>query len=157
MDACCCPPPISGRQACPGCGRLAAVVEPQTVKALLIETALRRFEIDAYYFCVSPTCELVYFNLGGGRFSTTDLRVLVWQKEPGGHRTICYCFGEREDHIQDEIERTGASGALSRVRAHIEARRCACDVRNPRGVCCLGDLTGAVTRIQRSVRSEVSQ
>jgi hypothetical protein len=40
------------------------------------------------------------------------------------------------------------SHAVQRVREHISAGRCGCEVRNPRGVCCLGDVTEAVKRMQ---------
>jgi hypothetical protein len=59
---------------------------------------------------------------------------------------MCYCFGETEATIREELFTTGQSAAVERVKAHIELNRCACDVRNPRGVCCLGDLTAAVQR-----------
>ena len=158
MDECCCPPPQTARrQPCLACGVSAAAVEPQTVKALLIDAALRRFEVDAYYFCASPDCDTVYFGLGGGRFSTRDVRVPVWQKESPGSRTICYCFGENEAGIREELLQTGVSHAVSRVREHIAARRCACDIRNPRGSCCLGDVTAATKRLGASLRSEVSR
>ena len=123
------------------------------MKALLLEVALARFEIDAYYFCASPDCDVVYFGLGGGRFQKSDLRVPVWLKEPAGDRTICYCFGENETTIRQELESQGASHAVHRVRDHIAARRCACDIRNPRGTCCLGELTSAVRYIEASVTS----
>ena len=60
---------------------------------------------------------------------------------------ICYCFGETEAVMRTEMLRDGTTNAVHRVREHIEARRCACEVRNPRGVCCLGDLTQAVKRM----------
>jgi predicted HD phosphohydrolase len=74
----------------------------------------------------------------------------VWQKEPFGARLVCYCFGETEATIRDEIEMTGRSRAVERVREHIVAKRCACEVRNPRGACCLGDLIAAVRRAEQS-------
>jgi hypothetical protein len=156
MDECCCPPPQAARrQPCPACGVSAAVVEPQTVKAVLMDAALRRFEVDAYYFCASFDCDVVYFGLGGGRLSKRDLRVPVWQKEPPGSRTLCYCFGENEADIRAELQQTRRPEAVSRVREHIAARRCACDIRNPSGACCLGDLISAVKRIEELLRSEV--
>lgn len=91
----------------------------------------------------------MYFAADGQRFVTTDIRVAVWQKEPVGHRTVCYCFGENEHDIREEVERDGSSRAVIRVREHIAARRCACEVRNPRGSCCLGDVTAVVTRALR--------
>ena len=80
---------------------------------------------------------MVYFGASGQTFSTHDIRVDVWQKLPFGDRMICYCFRENEAELRREIKATGGSAAVSRVRAHIEAGRCACEVRNPAGVCCL--------------------
>ena len=60
---------------------------------------------------------------------------------------ICYCFGENEADISAEVEQTGRYNAVERVRVHIASGRCACDVRNPKGACCLGDVTQAVKRI----------
>lgn len=118
-----------------------------TVKALLTEAALRRFAAADYRFCAAAACPVVYFALSGEPFTTADLRVPVWQKRPFGHRMICYCFGENEEDIRREIERQGRSEGVRRVRDHIAAGRCACEVRNPRGVCCLGDMTAAVARV----------
>jgi hypothetical protein len=59
---------------------------------------------------------------------------------------VGYCFGENEADIAAEIERRGHSDAVQRVRAHIAAGRCACEIRNPRGACCLGDVIAAVER-----------
>jgi hypothetical protein len=71
----------------------------------------------------------------------------VWEKQPIGERTVCYCFGENAADMRREVERDGRTSAVERVRAHIAARRCACEVRNPRGVCCLGDVMAAVRRL----------
>jgi len=78
-----------------------------------------------------------------------DVRVPIWQKQSPGDRMICYCFGENEADISAEIQRTGESHAVERVRAHISAGRCACEVRNPRGACCLGDVTNAVEYLRQ--------
>jgi hypothetical protein len=93
----------------------------------------------------------VYFGAGCEPFTTADVRVPVWQKLAFGDRPICYCFGESERSIRDELTAGGASTAVDRVRAHIAAERCACEVRNPRGACCLGDLIAAVKRVEESV------
>jgi hypothetical protein len=62
-------------------------------------------------------------------------------------RLVCYCFDESEASIRAELQEHGRSGAVDRIRAHIAARRCACEVHNPRGVCCLGNLIAAVARL----------
>ncbi len=125
----------------------------QTVKALLTEAALRRVRLTHYRFCASPACETVYFGDAGDRFGTGDLRVPVWQKEPSGSRLLCYCFGETESGILSELLEHGRTDVVARIREHIAAQRCACDIRNPRGACCLGDVMAAVKRIEGAMLS----
>lgn len=127
-------------------------VDLVTVKALLTESALRRINNSAYRFCPEPSCEVVYFDTGGASYVKHDLRVPIWQKEPFGDRTVCYCFGVSEESIRAEIQTTGRSEATERVRAHIAAGRCACEVRNPRGACCLGDVAAAVKRVETGLQ-----
>ena len=135
--------------ACAACRTAGKPVDALTVKALLTESALSRFEPVPYSFCPDSECEVTYFAQNGASFSKADVRVAVWQKEPIGLRMICYCFGENEADIASEIDRSGESHAVDRVRAHISAGRCACKVRNPRGACCLGDVAAAVERMRR--------
>jgi hypothetical protein len=100
---------------------------------------------------------VVYFSTDGSCFGTSDIRVPVWQKLPTGGRPMCYCFGESEASIRIEIETTGRSLAVDRIREHIAAGRCACQTRNPRGACCLGDVTAAVKRVQRAMQIRVME
>jgi hypothetical protein len=131
---------------CPASRTKGASVDLQTVKALLTTTALQRLQPRAHYFCPHSACDIVYYDEQGHTFSQTDIRVAVWQKQPEGSRVICYCFGENETDIREEIAMSGYSLAAERVRTHIRAGRCACDVRHPRGTCCLGDVRAAVKR-----------
>lgn len=149
MSECCCGGPVdtASRFACSACQTKGAPVDELTVKAVLTEAALQRFEPGAHRFCPDAACQVVYFDTANRMFTSSDCRVPVWQKEPPGRRLICYCFGENEADISAEIEQTGSSKAVERVRAHIAAGRCACEVRNPKGTCCLGDLALAVKRI----------
>lgn len=149
MSSCCGVPgsTSSGATFCPVSGAKGRPIELQTVKALLSVQALRRLTTSNHRFCPERTCEVVYFDESGQVHAKADVRVPVWQKEPFGARMICYCFGENEADIHAEIEATGKSEAVERVRAHIRAGRCACEVRNPRGVCCLGNVGAAVKRV----------
>jgi len=120
---------------------------------MLTTAALARYEHHAYRFCPDERCAVVYFGEGGTHFTTSDVRERVWQKEPPGRRTVCYCFGENEADIAVEIEQGGHSDAVQRVRAHIAAGRCACEIRNPRGACCLADVIAAVERLSTAKAS----
>jgi hypothetical protein len=152
----CCGVPASERDAasvCPLSGGKGKPVDRQTVKALLAEHALRRVSTSEHRFCPDPDCDVVYFDGRGNQYTKADVRVPVWQKEPSGARMVCYCFDENEADIRSEIEQFGQSDAVGRVRRHIEAGRCACEIRNPRGACCLGDVTAAVKRAVQSLQS----
>ncbi len=156
MSSCCKPlqsgeRPVGRVTACPASGAGGVRVELQTVKALLTASALRRLEPTVHRFCPDASCDVVYFDEQGRTFSTADLRVDVWQKQSEGQRVLCYCFGENEADIRTELADTGHSRAPERVRAHIQAGRCACEIRNPRGTCCLGDVTAAVKRLVAAV------
>ena len=148
-DCCCAGPGPSGPSvACRACGTVGKSVESLTVKAWLAPAALARYEHGAYRFCSGMTCAVVYFAESELAFTTADVRERVSHKEPAGDRKLCYCFDENETDIAREIDRTGRSDAVQRVRTHIAAKRCACEIRNPRGTCCLGDLQAAVDRLQ---------
>jgi hypothetical protein len=128
-------------------GSPGRAVDRQTIKALLTERALVRLPPGDFRFCPDADCEVVYFGPGDVRFTTGDVRVGVWQKQPFGDRQVCYCFGESEGSIRAEIEAEGHSSAVPRIRDHIAAGRCACEIRNPRGSCCLGDVIAAVEQV----------
>ena len=149
----CCGPSRSDnpdeRRDCPRSGTPGASVDLQTVKALLTTDALARIAGAEYRFCPDPTCDVVYFDSTEHVFSVQDIRVPVWHKEPVGARTICYCFGENEAEIRESVE---PAKVIERVRAHIAAGRCACELRNPKGSCCLGDVIAAVQREEASRR-----
>jgi len=138
--------------SCPVSGTTGKLVELQTIKALLTERALRRVSVSPHRFCADSECDVVYFDAAGNHYTKDDVRVPVWQKEPFGTRMVCYCFGETEADIRTEMERLGRSDAVERVRRHIKAGRCACEVRNPCGACCLGDVLAAVKRVALSLR-----
>lgn len=133
---------------CRACQTVGKAVDALTVKALLTERALSRYEPVEYRFCDDSSCDVVYFTATETRFGVRDVREPIWQKQPIGRRMICYCFGENEADICEELDRTGESLAGQRVRGHITAGRCACEVRNPKGACCLGDIDAAVDRMR---------
>jgi hypothetical protein len=154
MAECCCPPDVTHQaRTCSACAAKTSAVDLATIKALLTPKALARLDLVTFRFCPESTCDVVYVADAGQVFRVDDLRVPVWQKLPPGDRTLCYCFGENERDLQHEIDTHGSTDVITRVRAHIAERRCACDVQNPRGSCCLGDLAVAVARLRQDARS----
>lgn len=58
---------------------------------------------------------------------------------------LCYRLGFTRADVRAEVATTGASTIPDRITAEVKAGRCACEVKNPSGRCCLGDVRKAVT------------
>ncbi len=130
--------------ACPVSGRRSKQVDILTVKSLVRKLPLGMPNIQ-YYFCDTSDCEVVYFALDAEapRFRREDLMVRVGAKETADPIPICYCFGFTRQDIWDEIRSTGKSTVAERITTEVKAGHCACEVKNPSGKCCLGDVTRA--------------
>lgn len=123
-----------------------------TIKALLRPEALATLTAGSHRFCPTASCPIVYFAQGE-TFGVDAVAAPVFQKLVGVDRTVCYCFQIGEADLRREIQETGGSTATMRVSALVRAGRCACEVRNPQGSCCLGNLSSMVTEIVAEFRS----
>jgi hypothetical protein len=153
VEACCERLPV-GVHACPACGKVGRGVQRTTVKAMLRPAALAHLEEPEHWFCATPGCPVVYFGRSE-RFQVDEIGAPVFQKEPPGQRTVCYCLAIGEGDIREELIATGGSTAVKRVSALVKADRCACEVKNPQGTCCLGNLGGAIRSASATVREAV--
>ncbi len=141
---------------CVECGVDGRPVERQTILHHVKHEHLDRVSDEAYRFCADPNCEIVYYADSGARFTVDDLRELVSAKTTGDTRPICYCFGFTEGDARAEIERIGRSGIPATISRLIKAGTCACEVRNPSGACCLGEVNRTIKRLsaERHARAE---
>lgn len=132
---------------CIECGTEGRPVERQTILHHVKHDHLDRVNGEAYRFCSNRDCEVVYYSDGGTRFTVDDLRELVTAKTGGDKRPICYCFGFTEADVRREIELTGRSSIPTTIGTLIKEGMCACEVRNPAGVCCLGEVNRTMKRL----------
>jgi len=94
--------------------------------------------------CPARDCSVVYYeDRGSQRFAVDDLRIRVGLKVHDESIPLCYCFGFAENDMRDEIERTGNTSIPDQVLGLIREGLCACEARNPAGVCCLGEVSNA--------------
>ncbi len=134
-------------RSCSMCGSEGRPVERQTVLHHVKHQHLGRVGDEAFRFCGDQRCPVAYHGDRGTRFTVDEVRELVGAKVTGDARPICYCFGYTEGDARDEIVRTGTSNIPATVSGLIKARMCACEVRNPSGACCLGEVTRTVKRL----------
>ena len=118
----------------------------ETVEALIKPEFRDTVNGRAYAFCETPTCPVVYYTADGSQVLKTKLRVRVGLKETQDPIPVCYCFNVTERMIHEEIERTGKSTASTRIGAEVKAGNCRCEVENPSGRCCLGEVMQAEKR-----------
>lgn len=134
--------------SCPRCGTDGASVGRITLKALLSPDGLRRGIPPHPRFCANADCPIVYFD-GEVTFTEADLSVQVFTKhEHDPAALVCYCFGVTVQAMQHA---SNARTCRESVAREVEAGHCACEVRNPKGRCCLGDLV----RLERGPQREV--
>jgi hypothetical protein len=127
-----------------------------TVKALLTSSALRRLDGKAYRFCPEPDCEVVYFDREADSiFGKPDLVVRVGQKEADDPIPVCYCFGITEADLRRDIMAAGETSIPAVITAEVRADHCACEVKNPQGSCCLGNVSNAVRQIRSELGAEI--
>ena len=114
------------------------------LKPELLERAMH----GNYNFCSARDCSIVYFEDKGEHFTVDDLRIRVGVKVKDDPIPLCYCFGFDENHIREEIERTGNTSIPDKVSELIREGLCACESRNPAGVCCLGEVNKTANRFR---------
>ena len=166
-ESCCCPPeagnavcdlpaqdfqrPTRAANACPECGKTGKPIQVQTVKSLL-SVSLRQVQDVKYLFCRTQNCPVVYFpNDGEQTFTVGHIREHVYQKEPEVQAVfICYCFRYTVGDLH-AASPAGRTAIMDEINTGINAGQCACDLRNPQGSCCLGNVRGLIKGLEKPV------
>lgn len=137
------------KAVCPKCGKMGKPVDTYTVKGLLA-VSLAVLRPVSYAFCRNPDCAIVYYSLDGQQtFGEADLRERVYQKSPEDETVfVCYCFRHTLGDIKTDAGQGGESSIVRQITEGIQNSLCACDIRNPQGSCCLGNVRAVVQRVQ---------
>lgn len=140
--------------ACPSCGNLGKPVDLLTVKSML-GIPLTMLRATKYQFCKTPDCPTVYYGADSDhRIDEKSLRERVHQKHPEQNDVfVCYCFRHTPGSIKAELAGTGRSTVVAAITAGIQAGRCACEIRNPQGSCCLGNVRAVASRAEKEMRT----
>lgn len=139
---------------CPACRTPGRPVKVITLKALLVPQALATLAPrESYRFCPDAGCDVVYFR-NQGVYHQADVKVPVYQKDLGPEVPVCYCFGHPRAELTQALETGGGPLLEGSIREHIAAGRCGCEVTNPQGSCCLGNVVTALRQGNGPVRSQ---
>jgi hypothetical protein len=141
MAETCCPTtttPARDESQCPGCSQRGRTVAIATVQAQ-VAISLRELVAGGYRFCETRRCPIVYFAAEGEALHHEQLRERVFQKEQAGNVLVCYCFRYSMSALQHS-EPTQRAAILADIVAGTRLGQCACELRNPQGHCCLGNV-----------------
>lgn len=144
--------PGSTDARCPGCGCVGRFVSDRTIRAILDPGATKKLLAVERRFCRTPRCEVLYYGDDGRIAPKSASRVRVGVKETRDPVPLCYCLGLECADVEREIARAGHSTIAARVIAAVRSGRAACEVLNPLGACCLGEVKRAVRKIASAAR-----
>lgn len=164
-ESCCCPPEAGNAacdlpardyerlqravNTCPECGKIGKPIQGQTVKALL-SVSLRQVRAVKYLFCRTQTCPIVYFSADGEQpFTIEQVRERIFQKEPEAEDVfICYCFRHTVGNLRAASSKVRIA-IVDDISTGINAGQCTCELRNPQGSCCLGNVRSVIKRLEK--------
>ncbi len=149
-ESCCAIPETntSGTDICPTCGQKGKPVGAETINALVRPELRPDSGFPGGYYCPNPQDATLYFFDGAQvPISKEDVLVRVGFKESGAPQMVCYCFEHTKDAIQEDWAH-GESRIEARIREKVAAGSCSCEVKNPKGKCCLGDVRAAYKELE---------
>ena len=140
---------------CPSCEQKGRKVGHLTLQAMLAVSLEVIDETSRYRFCSSADCGVVYFDEQGMIFGEKALRERVYQKHPECEDSfVCYCYRHTIGSIRDDLLLDGQTDVVERVTTGTKAGSCACEIRNPQGNCCLGNVRAVVKRLKASLMAQ---
>ncbi len=145
----CCSVQPKGKAHCPRCQAQAKGVLSKTLVYLLQEETKEKLSsLEGYHFCKTPSCEVVYFK-DDTILTQEDIKVTVGCKEGASPATVCYCFNWTKEKIQAQLKETGNCTALEDIKEKMKNPGCSCEILNPSGGCCLGDVGKVIKEMKK--------
>ena len=133
---------------CPSCKNKSKNVKLITLKSMLKPSALETLNAkENHYFCSTKDCDVVYFDSNNKVYLVSDIKVAVHQKDDSPITPICYCFDWTKEKIKEYVEKGLTPNPVEHIRENIKENRCGCDVNNPQGSCCLGNVTSYIKEL----------
>lgn len=158
MSSCCsgdgCEVPkasAKGEDACPRCGQVGRPVGDETILAILRPGQADTLLPAARRFCKTPSCVVLYYGGDGRLVEKGAAKVRVGIKETDDPAPLCYCFGFGRADVRRQVEERGDSDIPAVIAAKVEAGLCSCEVKNPSGQCCLGEVRRAVKEAREAL------
>ena len=131
----------TGADRCPTCSRKGEPVGAETINALARPGLQPDRAFPAGYVSANPDDPTLNFCPGDTpSLSRDDVMVRVGFKVAKPPHLVCYYFDHTREDIQREYRRQGESHIEASIREQVSQGVCSCEVKNPTGRCCLGEV-----------------
>jgi hypothetical protein len=136
---------INSNKICPSCKLQGKIVKIITLKSMLKPAVLDSLNAGlTHYFCSTRDCDIVYFDTNLNTYCKSEIKVPVHQKVNSLTVPVCYCFGWTKEKIGEYLKTGLTPKPLEHIRGNIKENRCGCEVNNPQGSCCLGNVASYI-------------
>ena len=130
--------------------RIGVLSEPSRTDAGYRVYSLETLNANVeHYFCSTEECDVVYFDSNNKKYLISDIKVAVHQKDASTTTPLCYCFDWTKEKIEKYIKLELSPYPIEHIRGNINENRCGCEVNNPQGSCCLGNVTKYIKSIKK--------
>ena len=158
MDDCCAQPTDGSKvdeSACPVCGERGRPVKSLTIRSLMRENSPAYHKISDGFLCANLEDPIVhFFPEMAMAIDKAELTVRVGLKEMEEPITVCYCFQHTKSDIELDFAENGRSTIEEDIRQKVQTKQCSCEIMNPTGRCCLGDVRDTYLASKEEVLAE---
>ena len=139
---------------CPSCDQKAKVVPVSAINHFLQDDIKKNIaSLEAFSFCATPSCDVVYFK-NTFLIHINDVKYSIGFKNKSYPSTVCYCFDWTKEKILKQIELTGTTSALEEIKEKVKNKACLCEIKNPKGKCCMSDVKKTINEIKLKLSKE---
>jgi len=140
-----CRPP---KPAAPLCPIINVPTLPVSILTVQQHATIRELPDVAFGFCGEPSCDVVCVGADGTLIRKDELSTRVGIKETEDPIPGCYCFEFTAEQIAEDLLLHTRSTIRPYIKEQVRAGRCCCEVTNPAGRCCLGNVSRTITQAQ---------
>lgn len=128
--------PDESEGRCPHCGGTGIEVGSDTLGQHVTGERLDNLSKSAF-FCVTPHCDVAYFDVFERMVLADQLKQPVYPKDPSA--PLCPCFGLTRDDIERDIEE-GVPRRVRELLAQSKSPQARCVLLSPTGQCCFPEV-----------------
>jgi len=103
-------------------------------------TILTKLPDTSFGFCEAASCPVVYVGANGTLIEKAQVHTRVGVKETEDPIPVCYCFEFTAAQIAEDARDHRHSTIRDYIQEQVRAGRCRCEMTNPSGRCCLGNV-----------------